>query len=77
MKFLLESVKHLEPDLVPKFLKEVLKALVEMKGTQKVDEMMTRSDVTIQQLLPSDKVAEFITSTGLNFLTPKDWIWIL
>ena len=64
MKFLLESVKHLvEPNLVPKFLKEILKVLVEIKGEEKVEEMMTRSDVTIQQLLPADKVADFITST--------------
>ena len=64
MKFLLESVKHVEPDQVPKFLKEVLKALVEMKGADKVDEMMTRSGVTIQQLLPEKvTVTEFITSS--------------
>lgn len=75
LKFLLESVKHhLEPDLVPKFLKEVLKSLVEIKGPEKVDEMMTRSGVTIQQLLPSEKVAEFIASTGLDFLVPKDHV---
>jgi len=74
MKFLLESVKHLETDLVPKFLKEVLKVLVEIKGPEKVDEMMTRSDVSIQQLLPAEKVAEFITSTGLTFLVPKDHV---
>ena len=64
MKFLLECVKHLESDLVPKFLKEVLKALVEMKGgSEKVVDMMTQSGVTIQQLLPADKVAEFISTT--------------
>jgi len=75
MKFLLECVKHLESDLVPKFLKEVLKALVEMKGgSEKVVDMMTQSGVTIQQLLPADKVAEFISTTGFDFLSPKDHV---
>lgn len=76
MKFLLECVKHLESDLVPKFLKEVLIALVEIKGgSEKVADMMTQSGVTIQQLLPADKVADFISrNPGLDFLSPKDHV---
>ena len=67
MKFLLECVKHLESDLVPKFLKEVLIALVEIKGgSEKVAEMMTQSGVTIQQLLPADKVADFISRNPVS-----------
>ena len=70
MKFLLESVKHLEVEQVPKFLKSVLKSLVEIKGHQKVDEMWTRSGLSISQLLPSnklDKLPEII----------KDTVWII
>ena len=66
MKFLLESVKHLEVEQVPKFLKSVLKSLVEIKGHQKVDEMWTRSGLSISQLLPSnklDKLPEIIKDT--------------
>jgi translation initiation factor 4G len=73
MKFLLESVKHLDENQVPKFLKSVLKSLVEIKGHQKVDEMWTRSGLSISQLLPSnklDKLPEIIKDTGLTSLTP-------
>jgi hypothetical protein len=66
MKFLLESVKHLEDEQVPKFLKGVLKSLVEIKGHQKVDEMWIQSGLMISQLLPSkqlDRIPEIIKDT--------------
>ena len=66
MKFLLESVKHLEGEQVPKFLKSVLKSLVEIKGHQKVDEMWIRSGLTMSQLLlpkQLDRIPEIIKDT--------------
>ena len=71
MKFLLESVNRLEPNQVPKFLSNVLKSLVEISKEEKVGEMMRRSGLTINQLLPSEmpseKVTEF-TETNVSLL---------
>lgn len=78
MKFLLESVKHLEVEQVPKFLKSVLKSLVEIKGHQKVDEMWTRSGLSISQLLPSnklDKLPEIIKDTVWIILASLEFYW--
>jgi len=76
MKFLLESVNRLEPNQVPKFLSNVLKSLVEISKEEKVGEMMRRSGLTINQLLPSEmpseKVTEFTETNGFQFLASKD-----
>lgn len=75
MKFLLDSAKRLEDHQVHKFLKNVLKSLVEIKGHKAVDEMWTRSGLSISQMLPSsqlDRVPDIIKETGLTSLTPND-----
>ena len=61
VKFLLESVKRLEVGQVPKFLSHVLKSLVEISKEEKVGEMMRRSGLTINQLLPSDMPSDEVT----------------
>lgn len=63
MKFLLDSVKLLDEKQVPQFLKQVLANMVTIKGRDKAGEIMRRSNLSLSQLMPSEKVADFIASS--------------